>query len=469
MRVGLISGDGLPVSGLLTIFRNVRDLGREMGLVEDTVPADLGFTWRPDKPGFFPHGPARAYAPDWLVVENTGSSVDIDWTARERELSRIRADVARHDELTPVGRTSLEDRIEAVCEPYRRGFLGWLEKHRVDWVFALNMTLSDAVPVTLALHRAAAEYYATRPGGVLFWDHDLFGSCAIHDEASGARLYPEQPNRCTPVPRPNAFTRWAVVSESLAREARSYPTGLTPDIVPNILPRVPDGPLGKRHHALARQHGLVGGRPILLAPVRVFGVKGVEVAIELTAAMKSLATARSTAVPYLLVFGSLTEDPLYAAEVMARARHLGMDGDVIFLDGVPLASFEDPHRGWQLDEVDLLRLAQASAGGVVFTPGVTDVETVGLAPGLAAIAGLPVAVTAYEVFRGIYGEHFSSIHVGLTRDGIRAAAAEFLEVIGPHRTGHAVAAGLERNRALVRDAFSDTPWRGLLRRLARAL
>ena len=49
VKIGLISGDGLPISGLLTVFRNVFYLGRSMGLFDDEVVADLGYSWRADK------------------------------------------------------------------------------------------------------------------------------------------------------------------------------------------------------------------------------------------------------------------------------------------------------------------------------------------------------------------------------------------------------------------------------------
>jgi hypothetical protein len=68
MRVGVICGDGLPVSGLLTIFRNLIDLGQSMGMLEFPVPADLGFSWRPDKRAGFPGGCGLSEYPPWLRV-----------------------------------------------------------------------------------------------------------------------------------------------------------------------------------------------------------------------------------------------------------------------------------------------------------------------------------------------------------------------------------------------------------------
>jgi hypothetical protein len=39
MRVGVVSGDGLPVSGLLKVLRNVIDVGRQDGLVDVPIPS----------------------------------------------------------------------------------------------------------------------------------------------------------------------------------------------------------------------------------------------------------------------------------------------------------------------------------------------------------------------------------------------------------------------------------------------
>ncbi|MFD9287535.1 hypothetical protein ACFWBV_04325 [Streptomyces sp. NPDC060030] len=464
MRIGLVSGDGLPVSGLLTVFRSVFELGRDLGLVESRVTADLGYSWRPDKPGFFPSGPPGEYTPPWLEVDDVlGTADPLD----AAELLWIRDEVARHDELTPAEHASLTERIEAAEALYRRGFEDWLARHRFDWVFALNMTLSDGVSVTRALHGAAAAHYASTPGGLLFWDHDLFRSYAVHDPVTGSRVYPTRPNRYTPVPQPDGCTEWAVISEPLAAETRTYPTSLVPHIVPNILPRVPAAPLEGRHHAFARRYELAAGRPIVLAPVRIFPVKGVDVALDFLAALKEEAVRGGRPVPYLLVFGSLSEDPPYAEQVLARTHRLGLEQDVRFLDGVPLASFADADGEQLLDEADLLRLAKATEGGVMFTPSVTDVETVGLGPGLAAAAGIPVAVTDYEVFHTIYGDSFVRTRVPLGGDDMRPAAAEFLDSLGGAQAHHR--ASLEHNRALTASAFPERPWIELWQHLADRL
>src|ERR1700722_1974081 len=67
LKIALISGDGLAVSGLLTVFRNVLELAPPGLLSSGPVPADLGYSWRPDKPsGFF--GTRSMPVPPWLEV-----------------------------------------------------------------------------------------------------------------------------------------------------------------------------------------------------------------------------------------------------------------------------------------------------------------------------------------------------------------------------------------------------------------
>lgn len=52
MKWAIISGDGLPTSGLLTIFRNVAEIAIKNNIIINEIPADLGFSWRPDKNTF---------------------------------------------------------------------------------------------------------------------------------------------------------------------------------------------------------------------------------------------------------------------------------------------------------------------------------------------------------------------------------------------------------------------------------
>ena len=471
MRVGLVSGDGLPVSGLMTIFRNVVELGQSMGILEVPVPADLGFSWRPDKPTFFPSGNDTVVYPDWMSVADCPTAVCLDSVTFARELVAIRDGVARLSLLSMLEKKRLNSRITDLAAVYYEHFTSWLKSSEVDWVFALNMTLSDAVPATVALHNAIRDHFSDgRRGGILFWDHDLFQSCAIRDPDSGTRIYPEKPNECTPLPRRNSFTRWVVVSDALAKETTCYPTDLSPEVVPNILPAIPVGTLEARHWEYVRHLELDLRRPILLNPVRVFRVKGVHIAIELLAAMKAAAERRGFAIPYLLVFGSLQEDPVYAQEVLALACDLNILSDVRFLDGVPLTSYCEADRPWRLDEIDLLRLATASCGGVVFTPSVPDVETVGLGPGLSALAGLPCAVTDYDAFERIYGPSFICTRGGFGPDEVRKAGEELLNVLqGMKQQDVVLLERLKENQRAMERRFPVELWRNLWREMEVAL
>ncbi|MFI5754625.1 hypothetical protein [Streptomyces sp. NPDC051569] len=464
MKLALVSGDGLPVSGLLTIFRNV--IEAELGSEELELPvvADLGYSWRPDKEHFFPQGRPDSGYPAWMSVSDA-VPVDLERAELMRQLTRVRAGVARADALDEAERAELRDAIEALAGPYEEYFTRWLDDHDVDWVCAVNMTLSDAVPVTLGLHRAAAKRWADgRPGGVLFWDHDLFGSCAIFED--GVRLYPEEPNEFTPVPGSHPCHRWAVVSPALAKEVSGYPTSLTASILPNVLPVVESGRLQDRHTEFLAQRDLDRDRPLLLVPVRMFRVKGVEISVSLLAEAKKICESRGTPAPYLVVFGSLDEDPPYAREVLALAGEIGVLKDIAFLDGVPLASHLDAAGQWRLDEVDLLRLCRSGPGAVLFTPNTADVESVGLGPALAAIAGVPCAVTDFTCFEDFYGSDSGCVVVKgyQGNEGIPEAARALVDLMDRNAAADPpVREGLDRDREYVLRSFDPEPWRAQFR------
>ncbi|MFV0131639.1 hypothetical protein ACLGI4_28775 [Streptomyces sp. HMX112] len=457
----------MPASGLLTIFRNVVGLGVNLQLLELPVSADLGYSWRPDKPAYFPYGPAEQETSAWWEPARPAPPVLGDPEQAAAEWNSIRESVAESAALRPAERVQLHERIDRLTDRYRAYFSEWMRRNQIDWTIAVNMTLSDAVPVTKALLAAARErHHENRSGGVLFWDHDLFGSCA--DYAEGARRYPDRPNEFTPLPEAaGPGVRWAVVSEALAEEAAGYPVPERPRVVPNILPRVPTGPLEPRHTQFLDGLGLDPRRPILLNPVRVYRVKGVELALEVLAAARSASTDRGLPAPYLLVFGSLVEDPSYADEVLSTARRLDLLPDVRFLDGVPLVSVQDGTGSWRLDEIDLLRTAAASGGGVVFTPNTEDVETVGLGPALAAVAGLPCASTSYTAFAPTYGSDFFVVPVDPRPAAIGRSGTELVAAMQANRAGDPQLTGLLRhNRQIVDRRFPTDPWAKLLTELA---
>lgn len=462
MKLALVSGDGLPVSGLLTIFRNVIDAELDSGQLELPVVADLGYSWRPDKEYFFPAGRPDSGYPEWMSVSDV-VPVDLDAAELMRRLTEIRVGVARADRLDDAQRAELRCAVESLAVPYEEYFSRWFEENDVDWVCAVNMTLSDAVPVTVGLHRAASKRWCDgRSGGVLFWDHDLFGSCAIFED--GERIYPEKPNEFTPVPGSHPSHRWAVVSPALAKEAGGYPSPLEPVILPNVLPTVDGERLQERHTQFLAQWGLDPKRPPLLATVRMFRIKGVEISVALLAEVKKLCEGRGTPAPYLLVFGSLDEDPPYAREVVARARELGVLDDIVFLDGVPLASHRDRDGRWRLDEVDLLRLCRSGSGAVVFTPNTADVESVGLGPALAGVAGVPCAVTPYTCFEDFYGPDSGCVIVRNRQEGLADAARELLDLMDRNTEGDPGAArDLDRDREYVLRSFDPQPWRAQFR------
>ncbi len=465
MRMAYISGDGLAVSGVLTIFRNVAELAHDLGVVEYPVSTDLGYSWRPDKAPFFPDGAEGTGYPGWMRVSSAVPAgrqpgLAAEWLA-------LRSDIAAGPDLDPDRRAGLPGRIEALAGPYEKYFADWFEREAIDWVVAANMTLSDAVPVTVALHRAARRRWGHgRPGGVLFWDHDLFRSYAVYEGEE--RVYPPVPSKLTPLPQDVPYHRWIVPTADLAAETAGYQTALAPEVIPYVLPAIPAAVPEDCSAAEAdflAQQGISAGTPVIVAPLRVFRVKGAEIAVRLIGAVRREAARRGDPVPVLLVFGSLDEDPEYAKIVLAAVDD--PDG-VRFLGGVPLATFRDPAGRVHLDEVSLLRIAVASKGGLFYTPNRFDVESVGLGPALAAASGLPFAATSYDALAGAYGPGLRYVQVPAGQN-VETAAAQMTDWLAGYRAGDpSVVAAIDRNRAIIGERFSPEPTRKLLLAMADA-
>ena len=231
--------------------------------------------------------------------------------------------------------------------------------------------------------------------------------------------------------------------------------------MPNVLPDVPTSGLTQAHGDFMSTWELDPARPVILVPVRVFQVKGVEIAVALLAAVRRACARRGEPAPYLLVFGSLGEDPAYSVEVLDATERHEAGSDVRFLGGVPLGTHRDSAGNWRLDEVDLLRIAQATGGGVFFTPNRPDVESVGLGPALAAVAGLPCAATDFHAFDEIYGEDFRYVPVR-PAEGLDVAGEQFAAWMAARRDGEPwFTAAAEFNRRRVAARFPAGPWRHL--------
>ena len=434
-----------------------------MGLFDEVVVADLGYSWRSDKARFFPNGPSSYPYPPWLTSTINNSIAESDWPALSAELEDIRRCVATFEQLDGHKRKSTADRIEKLRKVYVDHFSSWLERHEPDWVFALNLTLPHAVSVTSALYEAAALHFSARPGGLVIWDHDLCGSNGRWDIAVDRRFYPSTPNDMTSVPVEAPHIKWIVVSQALAREAESYDTTARPHVLANVLPCVPPG-IEQHHREFSRQFGFDLASPILVSPVRIYRVKGVSQALRFHAEVVDECLRRSLPPPYLLVFGDLNEDPEYADELITLRDELATEKYVRFLGGVPLQTTREDNGEWRFDEVDLLRLARATNGGVVFTPSVSDFETVGLGLGLAAAAEIPAVSTRYNAFDEVYG---AALVTCTTFEpdgtGMSKAAMEFVDVLGRFARQDAdLIAELKRNRQAVDSLFPADPWRELL-------
>ena len=130
---------------------------------------------------------------------------------------------------------------------------------------------------------------------------------------------------------------------------------------------------------------------------------------------------------------------------------------------MPLVSGRDDAGRWHLDETDLLKLAAATGGAVLFTPSQPDIDTVGLGPALSAVAGVPCAVTAFDCFAEVYGDRFARIDVDPTPSGLRTAGAALQAAMRARRLGDPEAvAALAGNARIVAERFSSGGWRDLL-------
>ncbi|CNH82773.1 glycosyltransferase family protein [Yersinia mollaretii] len=463
MKWAVISGDGLPTSGLLTIFRNVVEIAIKNNIIINEIPADLGFSWRPDKKHFFPNGNGKSHYPTWMKV----SSIHQHSTCNDiysDNFSSIRAQIAKYDSLTNTEVNDVRAEMVLISEVYEEYFFHWFENNTVDWVFCLNLTLSDAAPVSLALHNAAEKYWDKKDnGGIIFWDHDLFGSYAIYENE--ARSYPKEPNSLTPIPQDNTYTKWIVASEALANESRSYPTTMKPNVIPNILPTIELSGLKEMHSEFLSQHNIPTGSAVVIVPVRVFRVKGIEISISVFSELFNIYQEKALGTPKLLIFGNMNEDPEYAAELKAQVEYLNLDNEIIFLNEVPLQTYKDTDNRWYLDEIDLLKICHALSGAVLFTPNVENVESVGLGPALAAIAELPCAVTHYSAFTEFYGAEYQ--HIKVIPNHPRDAAQQLFEWMHPHTTGEEkMKMRLVRNKRLVQEKFPQGPWERFIHQLS---
>jgi glycosyltransferase involved in cell wall biosynthesis len=221
------------------------------------------------------------------------------------------------------------------------------------------------------------------------------------------------------------------------------------------------------HRSFLARLRLRQDRPIVLCPVRIFRVKGVEIAVRFFEALVKACEDRGDSRPYLLVFGSLDEEPTYANEIVNLVRQRELADDVRFLDGVPLWSHRDRFGEWQLDEIDLLYLCSRSYGGVVFTPSRKDVESVGLGPALAGVAAVPCAITDYHAFSEVYGSSYHAVRFSVS--ALSASAEEFARCMTAcRRDGSHILRQVRANGELLKALFPTDPWRDLLHMMSRS-
>ncbi|KAH7383623.1 hypothetical protein BKA64DRAFT_646803 [Cadophora sp. MPI-SDFR-AT-0126] len=178
-------------------------------------------------------------------------------------------------------------------------------------------------------------------------------------------------------------------------------------------------------------------------------------------------------ISHLLIFGDPEEDTDYAAKLELLARDMELTDDIRFLGGVPLCSGLKETKA-MLNEKDLLRLAAATHGGVVYTPDTADVESVGLGPALASIAGIPCLVSKFNALDQVYGNGLNVIRLDPSRqNGFEIAAESFVEWMVasskesmPESQQRAWSEVMQQNKSLMEKKFSVRAWKDLLLRLA---
>lgn len=102
-------------------------------------------------------------------------------------------------------------------------------------------------------------------------------------------------------------------------------------------------------------------RPFVLAPVRIFHVKGVDVTIRWFSYLKEAVSKQARRAPYLLVFGAVGQEPAYGQHCRELALSLGLESDIVWLDGVPVSPLVRDGR-LVPSEAELLTMARATRG-----------------------------------------------------------------------------------------------------------
>ena len=103
----------------------------------------------------------------------------------------------------------------------------------------------------------------------------------------------------------------------------------------------------------------------------------------------------------------------------------------------------------------------------LFEPNTPDVETVGLGPALASLAGMPSVTTAFNALDDVYGPNYRTMRVGTARSccvprPLRSSRA--LHEPRARRDNGGNGANLD----ILRRVFPDDQWLALLRELHAA-
>jgi hypothetical protein len=232
--------------------------------------------------------------------------------------------------LTAIQRAAFREADARLYTVFSSHFDRWLVDAAADWLICLNMTLTDSPSATRALMGSICRYFASRPGGAIFWDRDLFSTYAVHK--GNTAVYPTRPNEVTPLPTRRNCRRWVVVSPVLLREALTYGVDIVPELIPNPLPRVTTADDAVSTEMLQRfcsEWQLEAERPFVLAQVYGAGYNCTRVD----------PTTRGRVLAFAAVLRAFAgDDPMLDAQLR---RYAAIAGEV-FPDGPWLTFWEQP-------------------------------------------------------------------------------------------------------------------------------
>lgn len=317
-----ISFDGLAISGIVNEFLNVADAmrGDDLRVLFD-VGLDITMGRTSDLGGLF--------LPPWAQpVRCLGSDLPQGYCAELVE-EAVRGVIA--------GASVAAARVyDTVCSDLAGALVATFQRERLRYLVVENGTLPDNPLMTEALYLAIAEYGAQQGLGkyVLWRDHDLMWSTEPH--FYGAYPYPGVRK-----PTANAHILFAVITGWMRKRMRAWAPATTYHVIPNRF--VMPARARTAGQPLRAAYGVPANAYLIARCTRVVPQKSIERDLRLLREIqRRLAASGDLRPAFLFVTGPIGEDPVEHDRLRTLARTLGIDGQVIWGDGLlPFNTFTD--------------------------------------------------------------------------------------------------------------------------------